>query len=724
MAVIQKIRDKYGKVAAGIIVIALVGFILMDAASGKFGDLFGRNTGVVKINGEKIDIKEYSQRMKEFETLYTIYSKKSTLDDATRAQMNEEAMKLLVYEKLSGEQCEKLGITTTDQEKNELFYSVNADPMVQQFSLQGTPIFANPETGQFDPQRVRAFEKQADQMDPTGKAKEAWETVKSYVLHNNRVTKFNFLFVNGVYTPKFVVDRMAEDANNMASISYVKVPASSVPDNGITVNDDDLKAYMKKNPARFKIQEPTRTIEYVSFDVKPSKDDTDHAINALQQVKSDFAAAKDNESIVNRNSENKYTAIWIDRKVMGPKGSSIEDTLLGMQPGSVFGPYFLNNMYRLTKVIDRKEQPDSVKCRHILVQTKRQGREIMPDSVAKKRIDSIADAIKAGADFKALALKYSDDDGSKKIGGEYSFSLGQRTGLSKEFGDFVFDGKTGEHKIVKVDNESYTGYHYIEILDQKNIGPAVEITSIDKPLFAGDNTVNGVYAKATEFAGNNTTPGSFDTIAKKQDLSKRIGDNIKVQDFQIQGIGPAREIVRWTYDAKVGDVSQVFSLDGRYVVAKLLSIQNEGIMNVNEQMRPMLESIVKTEKKTQQLLDKYKNVTSLQAAAQTSGQQVQHADSIALSSTFVPNLGYSPAVIGYSFYSGLKLNTVSPAIKAEDGIFLISPTQRWTKQTPGADIMLKQQRMQQEMQTRNLVSQQLQDVLINKAKVEYSPANF
>src|ERR1700761_420643 len=107
MAVIQKIRDKYGKVAAGVIVVALVGFILMDAASGRFGDLFGHNTSVVKVNGEKIDTKEYSQRMKEFETLYTLYSKTHTLDDATRAQMNEEALKLMVYEKVSGEQCDK-----------------------------------------------------------------------------------------------------------------------------------------------------------------------------------------------------------------------------------------------------------------------------------------------------------------------------------------------------------------------------------------------------------------------------------------------------------------------------------------------------------------------------------------------------------------------------------------------------------------------------------------
>ncbi len=723
MAVIQKIRNKYGKVAAGVIVVALLGFILMDAASGRFGDLFGHNTSVVKINGDKIDTREYSLRMKEFEVLYTMYSKTHTLDDATRAQMNEEALKLMIYEKLSGEQCDKLGLTTTKEEEREILYSPNADPMVQQFQLQGQPIFANPETGQFDPQRVQAFEKQADQYDPTGKAREQWETVKSYVLHNNRITKFNYLFINGVHTPKFVLDRQQADANTMTNISYVKVPLTAIADKDVPVTDDDMQAYMKKYPARFKIDEPTRTIEYVSFDIKPSHEDTDRAVTALAQVKNDFTAATDNESIVNRNSEDKYAPVWVNKKA-ATKG--YEDSIVNMPAGAVFGPYFMNNMYRLTKVIEKKDQPDSVKCRHILVRTKAQGKDVLPDSIAKQRVDSIAEAVKAGADFKALALKYSDDDGSKKQGGEYSFQLAQKTGLSKEFGDFIFDGKTGEHKIVKVENDNYSGYHYIEILDQKNIAPAVKIASIDKPLYAGDNTVNAAYAKATEFAGNNTNAKAFDDIAKKQDLNKRVGDNIKIHDFQVQGLGPAREIVRWTYEAKPGDISTVFTLsDGRYVVAKLLSVQDKGLMAITDQIRPQLESIVRNDKKATQLLAKYKGVTSLQAAAQTSGQQVMHTDSASLSATYLPNLGYVPSVLGYAFFSGLQLNAVSPAIKSEDGVYIISPTQRWTKPASAAAAQMEmQQRGQMEMQTRNMVGQQLQDILINKAKVVYTPANM
>jgi len=722
MAVIQKIRNKYGKVAAGVIVVALVGFILMDAASGKFGDYFGRNTSVVKVNGDKIDVKEYSQNMKDFETLYTLYSKNHTLDEATRAQMNEEALKLEIYEKLSGVECEKLGVTTTKEEERELIYSPNADPMVQQFALQGTTIFSNPETGRFDPARVQAFEKQADQYDPSGNARKAWETVKAYVIHNHIVTKFNFLFINGVYTPKFILERQADDANQAGNITYVKVPFTTVADKDVPVTDDDLKAYVKKYSSRFKVDEPSRSIEYVSFDIKPSHEDTARALDALNQIKNDFAAATDNESFVNRNSENKYAPVWVNKKAVT---KPFEDSIVSLPVGGVYGPYYSNSMYKITKVMERKELPDTVKCRHILVRTKAQGREMMTDSAAKLRLDSAVAAIKAGGDFKALALKYSDDEGSSKNGGEYIFSVSQKTGISKEFGDFVFEGHTGENKIVKVENDNYSGYHYIEILEQKNIQPAVKIATIEKSLYAGDNTVNGIYAKATEFAGNNTSATAFDDAVKAKGLDKKVGENIKVHDFQIQGIGPAREMVRWIYDAKVGDVSNVFTLDGHNVVAKLVSIQDKGTMNITASIKPMLEGMVRNEKKADMLLAKYKGVTSLQAAAQTSGQQVQHADSVTLGASYVANLGYVPAVLGYSFYPGFQVNTVSPAIKGEDAIYLISVSQRWKKPAnPAAAQMLMQQKQQMEMQTRNSVSQQLQDLLINKATIKYTPSNM
>ena len=161
MSVIQTIRNKYGKIAGAVIAIALVGFIISDARNGSFGSFFGgRDSDVMKINGVKIDPKEYSARIKEYETLSMMYNKVHSLDDAGRAQIDEQAVQSIIEEVVIGEECDKLGIQTSEDERKEMIYGPNVDPMIANFTLEGQPIFINRETHQFDATIIKQFEKE------------------------------------------------------------------------------------------------------------------------------------------------------------------------------------------------------------------------------------------------------------------------------------------------------------------------------------------------------------------------------------------------------------------------------------------------------------------------------------------------------------------------------------------------------------------------------------
>ncbi|XZF13173.1 peptidylprolyl isomerase [Chitinophagaceae bacterium MMS25-I14] len=715
MAVIQKIRDKYAKLAGFVIALALVGFILMDAASGKLGDFFGRNSSVVKVNGEKVDQKEYAQRIRDYETLYELYAKGRQLDDAARAQLHDQALRELIYEKLADKQMNDLGIETTKEEEQDLIKGPYPDPMIQQF-----PFFIDPKTGQFNPQALMAFEtkKGMDMSNPqVQKALDQWETVKNFVKRNHRIQKFNNLVVNGVYTPKFMLNKMMKDQNTLASIRFVKIPYTTVNDNEVKVADADLEAYIKKHAPLYTIDEPTRSIEYVSFDVQPSKDDTAKSRDALQNLKAEFAGTKDAEAFVNRNSDEQYTGAFVSRKSLM---SAYADSVMSQPVGAVYGPYFENGSYKLTKVLDKQTLPDSVKCRHILIKTKNQGNVVLSDSAAKKRIDSIELAIKNGADFKEMVTKYSDDEGSKTTGGEYDFNLAQRSNLSKEFADFIFDGKTGEKKVVKVDNDNYGGYHYIEIVKQSGIEPAAKLATISKSLFAGQETDQAVYAKATEFAGKNNTAKAFDDAVKAQGLNKRTASNVKMSDFTVQGIGSSHDMIKWMYEAKPGDVSTIFNLDSRYIIAKLTDVQDKGLIKLDANNRPVIEAAVKAEKKAEIIKGKYKNVTSLESLAQTAGQQVQNADSINAYNAFAPGLNYEPKAVGYTFYAGFKPNTVSPGIQGQDGVLFISVLNRFESGKPQDAMALNQQVQMQQMQTKNAMGQMIQEVFRRKADIKYN----
>ena len=88
-------------------------------------------------------------------------------------------------------------------------------------------------------------------------------------------------------------------------------------------------------------------------------------------------------------------------------------------------------------------QPESREVRHILVKT-------------KAKADDIYNQLKAGADFSALAKKYSEDTGSKANGGKLTISKGQTVA---PFDQTAFLLKTNEiSKPVKTE----FGYHVIQ----------------------------------------------------------------------------------------------------------------------------------------------------------------------------------------------------------------------------------------------------------------------
>jgi len=716
MAVIQKIRNQCGKLAGFVIALALVGFILMDAASGNLADTIGRDASVVKVNGEKIDIREYSQRLAEYEDLYNYSSQGQRIDDATRAQLSAQTLTELINERIILEQAEEIGLRSTPEEERNLIYGSNPDPLIQQY-----PAFRNQETQTFDPSRIRGFEQQVDQFDPSGKTRNEWEALKAYVLRNNIIRKYSSLLSKASYTPRFVAEQTIAEQNMYASMDFVHVDYSAVPDDDVTVTDAELEAYMKKKAPLYTIDEPTRSIDYVSFEVVPSADDTARVLDALKNLEEDFATTEQVENFVNRNSEEPYTGTYHNRSTFF---SIFSDSLLALPKGAVYGPYYENGAYKLTRVEDKRRLPDSVTVRHILVRTENNGQPVASDEQAKSKLDSAIAALKSGVDFGTVVNQYSEDEGSMATAGEYTFMLSQRPQISKEFGDFSFEGRKGETTVVKVSNPAYAGYHYIEILDQKAFSDASKLATISKSLYPSQMTENNIYAKAAEFAGQNNTAQAFDAAVENGQLNKQLAENVKANDFILPGLGSSREVIRWMYEAKVGEVSPIFSIDNRYVVAKLAAIKNPGLMKLDDLIRPSIETAVRNEKKAQKIIADYQSAASLEALATASKSEIQEADSFTLSTPFIAGMGFEPRAVGMAFYSGLEKNTLSKGIEGQSGVIYIRVKDRWQGDQTINEDQIDQTRLMLQRQLTGALGGGIQDMLRKSAKVEYNSRNL
>lgn len=724
MAVIQKIRERYAKWAGGFIAFALVGFILQDALSGESNlrKIFdGDKTSVANVNGNRIEQKEYYEMAQEYMELSEVFRKGQPMTAEEQAQTRQQVLEQMVTERLVQKDAEKLGLQVTEQEQKDMFYGPNPDPTVQQF-----PYFLG-QNGQFDPATIKQLEtavkkggSSPEESEFLIKAGRQWEALKRFLVRNRIVQKYSVMIANATYTPKFMLSRTEQEGAVQAGVRYVKIPYTTMSDAEVKVTDADLNEYMKKHKAMYETTQPSRSIEYVVYDMAPDAQDTAKAMNAITKLRDEFGATTDNQKFVNRNSDDGFQDAYLTKATYP---SQFADTIFNQPVGAVYGPYFEKGEYKLTKVTAKTTLPDSAKCRHILIKTADQGKPTTDTAVAKARIDSVQAAIAGGADFKAMVAKYTQDDGSKATGGEYTFTLAQRANISKEFGDAIFDGKPGDKKVVYVSNSMYAGYHYIEVLEQKAMVTAVKLATVSKELITSSRSSNAVFGQANQFAGNNSTAKAFDDAVKKQNLNKREAENIKGGDFVIAGLGPARELIRWVYSAKEGEVSNPIQLDKRYVVAKVAAVREEGLPTLTASLRAQIEGLVKAEMKGKKLAEKYKAAASLEAVAQTAGQPVQIADSLKGGQSFAEGIGFEPKVMGYIFSDKAQQGKISPPIRGREALYFVVLTGRNTLPVVPNSMMQQQQQMEAS-QTKNYVGQMISEALRRNGTVTYNPKNI
>lgn len=651
MSVIQKIRDKYAVVIVVVICLAIVSFLLQDAFFGK-NSIIRRSTTVGKVNGEELEFADYQQMIKTAEDRMRMSN--GGVNEQITQQARESAWNKFLSDNILNAQYEKLGIAVTEEEIKDQFTGQNPSPII-------TQQFTDEKTGKFDRVRMQQVLASIGQ-DKTGQMRASLLQLEDYIAQSRVSEKYLSLIKQAVYYPKWLAEKQILDNAQTASISYVSVPYASIADSTVKVTDGELNEFINKHKELFKVEE-SRKVDYIAFNVIPSAADTAAALKVLMDAKQELDTIGNNDiaAFINRNSDLPFYDSYVAKSaLMVPQ----KDTLVSLPVGAVFGPYYDNNLIVYAKMIDRKTLPDSVKVRHILIATQNPQGGGLPDSIAKARIDSIERAFKGGADFKALVEQFTDDVRSKPTGGEYDVT--PSTDFLKEFKDFALEKPKGSIGVVK----TQAGYHLIEIMDQKNVGSAVKIAYLAKPVTPSRETDSKAYAQANEFASKNRDQKTFEKTIQEKGLNKRIADNLRPMDFVIPGIGQARDLVRWAYDSEAGAVSNVFTFDNTYVVAVLTAVRAEGVAPLAD-VKPTVEAEVRKEKKAALIIEKIKSPASLADVAKATAQPEQKAEGIGFGTPFVASMGFEPRVVGAAFNKNWGTAKVSSPIEGNAGVYVV-----------------------------------------------------
>ena len=658
MQIIQGIRDKGAAIVIVVIALSLIGFILMDAKQGA-NKMFGSNsTNIGKVNGQDIEQAEFNKKVRDLENQEEQRSgSKVTPERAT--QIREQVWNDIVNESIFYKEADKLGINFTDKELSVILSSEDKDnPLLQD------PNMIDKATGKIDQAKLKETftiirKAKGDQLDMIE------SQIRSPQKKTSILTKYFALLNASAYYPSWMEENDKKDKQDFATISYVGIAYNELNDSAYKVTDDEIENYVKKNSKLFK-QEAGRKISYVTFSQLPSMEDSAKVKDMVAALKPEFESANNVKVFLATNT----STIDYDSNYL-PKSRFVGtpvDSIAKLSPGSVYGPFVDKGSYVLAKYLGNKMFPDSVKARHILIGTNnpQTGEPLLADSVAKKRADSILAAINGGANFMMLALQYSSDEGSKIKGGDLgTFGYGA---MVAEFNDYCFTKPAGSKGVVK----SQFGYHVIEVESQKGTAPAYKIAFMGKEITPSDVTINKSSNDATRLSAEKDAK-RFEAYIQKNALRKITGNElIKENDANIGQMKDARQLVRWAFDAKVGEVSEPIVVGNNFVVAILDKIEKEGTQDV-QTARPMAEAAVRIEKKTADILKKLGANPTMESAAAAYSKQVLIAgadSSIVFTSAMINNIGQEPKLIGAAFNKDYQTKASAPIV-GKTGIYII-----------------------------------------------------
>lgn len=214
------------------------------------------------------------------------------------------------------------------------------------------------------------------------------------------------------------------------------------------------------------------------------------------------------------------------------------------------------------------------------------------DSISVQKLaTAIYERAKEGEEFATLANEYSVDPGNQGTkGGDLGwFGKGQ---MVKEFEKAAFTAKKGE--IIEPVKSNF-GYHIIYVRDKKveNGEEKVLASHILLKIEISSTTLSNLKRDATLFSYDAQDNG-FSSAVSEHNLD--IGNHKKMNEegFSIKGLGGLRAGVRFAFNSKVGDVSDILENDQYFSVFTLDTIIAPGFKSYEEVQAQIKSTLKKT----------------------------------------------------------------------------------------------------------------------------------
>jgi peptidyl-prolyl cis-trans isomerase D len=650
-------RDRAGALLAVVIGVTIIVFVLSDSLGGGKGQnrQSKKYYEIATIDGQSFSYQEFEARMQNLSEIYKM-SGTTQITESLSETMREQVWTQMVEEKLLGEEMSSIGIGVSADEVDDMVFGDEPHPIVQQ-------LFANQETGVLDKSFLVNFLK-ATEFDPQSKA--YWLYFEDEIVNSKSKEKLSMLISKALYVTGKQVEYETIINSNSVDFSFVMQPFSAVPDSALVVSQKEIEDYFNKNKESY-LQDPVRSMEYIEFEVLASVGDIKETEDQITGYIEEFKTDDDPVQFINLSSDTRHFEVF---QKLDEIPEIIRTFVSEGKTGEVFGPYVEDEIYKLAKVIEVENRPDSVHVRHILLTTNRFGTR----EAAKLQADSLKFLIESGSDFAVLAMINSDDQGSAQLGGDLGwFAEGQ---MITPFNNACFENSKGDLTIA----ETTLGYHLIEILDQKGMSEKYHLGIIDRSIEPSSATYQDIYSAASRFAGLNNTYEKFNAAVEEEAaLYKKLATNLVPEEKLVAGLESPRYLIMSLFESEdqsiILDRSEqaVFELGNKFIIAYCSEVKDEGyadIESVESDIRYVLLKDKKAGKMAEDIKEKIEGLDNIDDISAALNLTVQEATSINFNSFSIPAAGIEPAVISAAV--SLDEGGISAPIKGENGVFVIA----------------------------------------------------
>lgn len=667
MAALGKIR-KRGVLLITIIGIGLFAFIAEELVRSCEATGNEKRQQIGEVLGKKISVQDFQALVDEYQEVIKMTQGRDNLTEDELNQVRDMVWGTYVNNTIIEEEAKKLGLTVTDNELQNVLRE-GTSPMLSQ-----TP-FVNQQTGRFDASMLTKFLSDYKKMNAAQNPQMAeqykkiydyWKFIEKSLRQQTLAMKYQGLLSHCLISNPMSARIAFNGQNEENSIQLASIAYSTINDNKVEVSESDLKAKYEEQKEMFKQYNESRDIKYVELQILPSNADRNELLKNMNEASQKLSAGEDPAQTVRKaQSQLSYTGVPVTRKAFP---SDIAAKLDSMSVGQTTAPFTttMDNTMNVIKLVAKTQLPDSVEYRQIQIG----GANV---DAARKTADSVYNALQGGADFEAIAKKYSQE-GKKQWMTSAMYESAQT--VDNDTKTYIETLNTlGENEIK---NLSLTSANVIiQVTARKAMVDKYTAAVVKHTIDFSRGTYSTAYNKFSQFVSENQNIEAMEKNCGKYGFKVQERSDISSSEHYVANIRSTRDAMKWIFDAKVGDVSPLYECgeNDHLLVVALTKIHPIGYRSFDD-VKEIIKPAVLRDKKYEQLKQKLAGVNSVDAA-KAKGAQVTAVDQITFSSpAFIQPTGSSEPALSGAVAATKQGHFCSRVVKGNGGAYMFQVTKK------------------------------------------------